>query len=154
MSRLPPSHPFLDVGSGSNIPRGSISLPVTFGTPENYCTEGILLNVAEGNHPFNAIIGRPALYQFMAISHYGYLFLKMPSPNGIIKICGDCSAGVFTLEKVHALAVTHEVVAGQGVLDQAPLSSCQCVSSSALCVQASDDEDVLVKVIQIGVDAA
>jgi hypothetical protein len=29
--------------------------------------------------PFNAIIGRPTLYRFMSIAHYGYLVLKMPS---------------------------------------------------------------------------
>jgi hypothetical protein len=36
----------------------------------------------------------------MAIAHYGYLILKMLSPNGIIKIRGDCIAGVFALEKL------------------------------------------------------
>jgi hypothetical protein len=30
--------------------------------------------------PFNAIIDRPALYRFMAVDHYRYLVLKMPSP--------------------------------------------------------------------------
>jgi hypothetical protein len=71
MSRLSPSHPFLGVGSGSIITCGSISLPVTFRTPENYRTESIIFDVAEVNLPFNAIIGRPVLYQFMAIAHYG-----------------------------------------------------------------------------------
>jgi hypothetical protein len=61
----------LGVGLGSIIPRISISLPVTFGTSENYRTESIVFDVAEVNLPFNAIIGRPALYQFMAIAHYG-----------------------------------------------------------------------------------
>jgi hypothetical protein len=85
----------------------------------------------------------------MAIAHYGYLVLKMPSPNNIIKICGDCSAGVFTLEKLQALAATHEVAAGQGASDWAPSSLCLRVSSSAPRMQPLDDEDVLVKVIQI-----
>jgi hypothetical protein len=57
-----------------------------FETPENYRTESIIFNVVKVNLSFNAIIGRPALYQFMAISHYGYLDLKMLSPNGIIKL--------------------------------------------------------------------
>jgi hypothetical protein len=154
MSRLSPSHPFLVVGPGSIIPRGSISLPVTFGTPENYRMESILFDVVEVNFPFNAIIGRLALYQFMAVAHYGYLFLKMPSPNDIIKIRGDYSIDVSTLEKLQVLAVTHEVAAGQGAPDQAPLSSRQHVSSSAPHVQPSNSEDVPVKVIQIGADAA
>jgi hypothetical protein len=41
----------------------------------------------------------------MALAHYEYLVLKMPLPNGIIKIHGDRSAGAFTLEKLQALAV-------------------------------------------------
>ena len=42
-----------------------------------------MLDVTEVNLPFNAIIGRPTLYRFMAIAHYGYLVLKMPSPAGV-----------------------------------------------------------------------
>jgi hypothetical protein len=114
MSRLSSSCPFLGVGPGSIIPRGSISLPVTFGTPENYRTESILFDVMEVNLPFNTIIGRPALYQFMTATHYGYLVLKMPSPNSIIRIHGDRTVGVFALEKLQALVATHEVVVGQG----------------------------------------
>jgi hypothetical protein len=147
MSSLSPSCPFLGVGLGSIIPRGSISLPVIFGTPENYRTENALFDIAEVNLPFNVIIGKPALYQFMVVAHYGYLVLKMSSPNGIIKIRGDRTTGVFALEKLQALKTTHEVAAGQGAPDQAPSSSCQCVSSSAPRVQSSDNEDVLVKVI-------
>ena len=42
-----------------------------FGTEENFRTESVQFDVAEVNLPFNAIIGRPALYCFMAIAHYG-----------------------------------------------------------------------------------
>jgi hypothetical protein len=63
-------------------PLGSIVLLVTFGTKENFRTENVQFDVAEVNLPFNAIIGRLALYRFMAIAHYGYLVLKMPSPQG------------------------------------------------------------------------
>ena len=69
------------------FPLGSITLPVTFGTEENFCTESIQFDVAEVNLPFNAIIGRPALYRFMAIAHYGYLVLKMPS-SPVSSPCG------------------------------------------------------------------
>jgi hypothetical protein len=36
----------------------------------------------------------------MAVAHYGYLVLKMPSPNDVLKICGDRDAGVSALEKL------------------------------------------------------
>jgi hypothetical protein len=130
MSRLSPSHLFFGVGSGSIIPRVSISITVMFRTPVNYRTESIIFDIVKVSLPFNAIIGRPALYQFMAVAHYGYLVLKMSLPSGIIKIRGDRSDGVSALEKLQALAVAQEVVAGYGAPDQAPSSSCQCGSSS------------------------
>jgi hypothetical protein len=85
--------------------------------PENYHMESILFDVVEVNLPFNAIIGRLALYQFIAVAHYGSLVLKMPSPNSIIIFCWDCSTSISALEKLQALAVTHEVAAGQGAPD-------------------------------------
>jgi hypothetical protein len=63
-----------------------------------------MFDVAEVNLPFNAIIGRPALYRFMAIAHYGYLVLKMPSPTGVLTVQGDRAAALAAIEKLHALA--------------------------------------------------
>ena len=81
-SRLGPSRPFSGVGPQPVYPLGIITLPITFGTEENFRTENVQFDVAEVNLPFNAIIGRPALYRFMAIAHYGYLVLKMSSLLG------------------------------------------------------------------------
>jgi hypothetical protein len=64
--------------------------------------------------PFNAILGRPTLYQFMVVAHYGYLVLKMSSPNGVLKIWRDRDAGACALEKLQALAVTREAAAEPG----------------------------------------
>jgi hypothetical protein len=100
IGKLQPSRPFSGVGSVSVTPRGCISLPVTFGTAENFRTESVLFDVAEVSLPFNAILGRPTLYQFMVVAHYRYLVLKMPSPNGVLKIHGDRDVGVCPLEKL------------------------------------------------------
>jgi hypothetical protein len=62
MGKLQPSYPFSGVGPMSITPRGCISLLVTFGTAENFCTESVLFDIAEVRLPFNAILGRPALY--------------------------------------------------------------------------------------------
>jgi hypothetical protein len=70
---------------------------------ESFRTESVLFNVAEVSLPFNAIQGRPALYQFMTVARYGYLVLKMSSPNGVLRIRGDHDAGVCALEKLQAL---------------------------------------------------
>ena len=85
-------------------PLGSIALPVTFETEENFRTENVMFDVAEVNLPFNTIIGRPALCRFMAIAYYGYLVLKMPSPTGVLTVQGDRAAALAAVEKLHALA--------------------------------------------------
>jgi hypothetical protein len=154
MSKLQLLHPFSRVGSVPVIPHGCISLLITFRTPENFRTESVLFDVAEVSLPFNAILGRPAMYQFMAVAHYGYLVLKMPSPNGVLKIHGDRDAGVSTLEKLQALAAQHEAGARLGSSDLTPSSSHQRGSSSAPRVQLSGKEDVPMKIVQIRADAA
>jgi hypothetical protein len=100
MLKLQPSRPFFRVGPVSVMPRGCISLPVTFGTCENFCMESILFDVTEVNLPFNAILSRLALYQFMSVIHYEYLVLKMSSPNVVLKIYGDRDVGVSMMEKL------------------------------------------------------
>jgi hypothetical protein len=154
MGKLQPSRPFSGVGPVSVMPRGCISLPVTFGTAENFRTESILFDVTEVSLPFNTILGRPALYRFMAVAHYGYLVLKMPTPDGVLRIRGDCDAGACALEKLQALAAAQEVVAEPRDQSTAPPGSCQRVSTSAPRVQLSAGEDVPTKTIQIGADAA
>jgi hypothetical protein len=108
MSKLVPSCLLSRVGPGSVMPRCNIFLLVTFGMPNNYCTESILFDVMEVNLPINAILSRPILYQFIVIAHYGYLVLKMPSPNGAIRIRGDRTACVSALEKLQTPAAAHE----------------------------------------------
>jgi hypothetical protein len=61
MSKIQPSHQFSEVGPVSVMPRECIFLPVTFGMPENFCTESILFDIVEVSLPFKAILGRPAL---------------------------------------------------------------------------------------------
>jgi hypothetical protein len=103
-SRLGPSRPFSGVGPQPVYPLGSIILPVTFGTEENFRTENVQFDVVKVNLPFNAIIGRPALYWFMAIAHYRYLVLKMSSPTRVLTVWGDRTAAVAAVKKLHALA--------------------------------------------------
>jgi hypothetical protein len=124
MLKLQPSCPFSRVGPVLVIPRRCISLPVTFGAPENFRMKSVLFDVTEFSLPFNAILGRPALYQFMVVAHYGYLVLKMPSPNGVLKIHGGREAGISALEKLQALAAQHEAAVRLGSRELALASSC------------------------------
>jgi hypothetical protein len=100
MSKLQPSLPFSGVDLIPVMPRSCVSLPVTFRMPKSFRTESILFDIAEVNLPFNTILGRPTLYQFMAVAHYGYLVMKMSSPNSILKIRRDRDASISMLEKL------------------------------------------------------
>ena len=44
------------------------------------------------------------MYQFMAIAHYGYLVLKIPSPAGILTVRGNRTAALAVIEKLHIMA--------------------------------------------------
>jgi hypothetical protein len=71
------------------MPLGQITLPVTFGTPDNYRTEFIKFEVADFESPYHAIFGRPALAKFLVVPHYSYLLVKMLGPNGVHSFRGD-----------------------------------------------------------------
>jgi hypothetical protein len=65
---------------------GRVSLPVTFGTEENFRTKYLSFEVADFKSSYHAILGRPMLARFMAIPHYTYLVLKMLAPNGVLSL--------------------------------------------------------------------
>jgi hypothetical protein len=138
------------VGPQPVYPLGNIALPVTFGTEENFRTENVVFDVAEVNLPFKAIIGRPALYQFIAIAHYRYLVLKMSSPTGVLTLQGDHAAVLTAVEKLHALAAetTHPDDGGRN-----PSTSGSKVLPKALKVQPSEADVVSVKAIRLTADS-
>jgi hypothetical protein len=83
--------PFYGIVLGNAaIPLGSVVLPVTFGeSRDNYRTEYVKFEVADFKTSYHAILGRPAIAKFMAVPHYTYLVLKMPSPAGVLLLQGD-----------------------------------------------------------------
>jgi hypothetical protein len=149
-SRLGPSRPFSGVGPQPVYPLGSITLSVTFETEENFRTKNVQFDVAEVNLPFNAIIGRPTLYRSMAIAHYGYLVLKMPSPAGVLTVQGDRPAALATIEKLHALAAE---AARPDDVGRDPSTSCTKTPAKVPKVQPSGADGVPTKTIQISADS-
>jgi hypothetical protein len=150
-SRLGSSRPFSGVGPQPVYPLGSITLPVTFGTEENFCTENVQFDVAEVNLPFNAIIGRPALYHFMAIANYRYLVLKMPSPARVLNVQGNRPVALAAIEKLHALAV-EAARPDDGGRD--PSTSCTKTPTKVPKVQTSGVDGVPVKTIRLSADSS
>jgi hypothetical protein len=115
---------------------------------ENFHTENVQFDVAEVNLPFSAIIGRPALYRFMAIAHYGYLVLKMSSPAGILTVQGDRTTALAAVEKLHTLAaeIAEPDDGGGGPSAKAP--------SKAPKVQPTGADDGPAKTIQVSADSS
>jgi hypothetical protein len=86
----PSKAPFYSIVPGkAATPLGSVVLPVTFKTKDNYSTEYIKFEVADFNSSYHAILGRPALAKFMAVPHYVYLLLKMTGKIGVLTLCGN-----------------------------------------------------------------
>ena len=114
-SLVPSDQAFYSIipGAGST-PVGRATLPVTFGTRDNYRTEYINFEVAEFETSYHAILGRPSLAKFMAIPNHTYLLLKMPAPKGVLSVYGDlqtsyaCEAKNIELSDTLVLTVTND----------------------------------------------
>jgi hypothetical protein len=103
--------PFYGIIPGNTaIPLGSVLLPVTFGkTRENYRTEYIKFEVVDFQTSYHAILGRPAIAKFMAVPHYTYLVLKMPSLAGVLSLQGDLKISFDCDTEAVELAATNQV---------------------------------------------
>jgi hypothetical protein len=102
MTLLRPSQaPFHGIVPGAVVPPVSlITLPVTFGTQENFCTETLQFEVADFETAHNAFLGWPTLSMFMVIPYYAYLVLKMPGPRGGISIRETSSGLLIVIGRV------------------------------------------------------
>jgi hypothetical protein len=98
------------VPSNAAIPLGSVVPPITFReTRENYRTEYIKFEVSDFDTSYHAILSRPAIAKFMAIPHYTYLVLKMPSLAGVLSLQGDLKISFDCDTEAIELAATNQV---------------------------------------------
>jgi hypothetical protein len=82
--------PFFGIVPGkAAYPMGRVSLPFTFGTQENFRIEYLNFEVADFKSSYHAILGRPMLSRFMAVPHYTYLVMEMPTPKGVLIVYDD-----------------------------------------------------------------
>jgi hypothetical protein len=83
------NEPFFGIVPGkAAYPMGQVSLPVMFGTEENFRTEYLSFEVTDFKSSYHAILGRPMLARFMVVLHYTYLLLKMSAPKGVLTVYG------------------------------------------------------------------
>jgi len=89
---IPSDSSFWGVVPGrASRPLGEITLPVQFGTASNYRVEHINFYVTDFDTAYHTILGRPALAKFMAVPHYAYSVLTMPSPAGVLSLWANLS---------------------------------------------------------------
>jgi hypothetical protein len=93
------------------MPLGHITLPVQFGTADHFRTDYVNFVVADFEGTYHAILGRPAITKFMAIPHYMYLVLKMPTKKGVLTLRGNvfvaytCEEDSFCVAEAHDLSL-------------------------------------------------
>ena len=81
---------FYDIVAGlSSSPAGKVLNNVLFGDKYHFRREPIWFELVDLVSPYHALLGRPALAKFMAVPHYAYLKMKMPSSKGITTVAGD-----------------------------------------------------------------
>jgi hypothetical protein len=137
------------------IPLGSVVLLVTFGkSRDNYRTEYVKFNVADFETSYHAILGRPAIAKFMAVPHYTYLVLKMPSPAGVLSLQGDLKISHDCDAEAVEIASTNQVP--NAMMEVYPTS--KKLAPSELDIPKMSDkankpqpaEEVLVRTIDLG----
>jgi hypothetical protein len=151
---VPRRSPFYGIIPGNAAhPLGTVVLPVTFGTRENYRTEFIKFEVANFESSYHAILGRPALAKFMVVPHYVYLLLKMPGLSGVLTLRGDLKKSYdCNQEAIQYASTTHvpdasgEVLAAAQQLSQSGLEIPSRKASKSS-IQSTDD--VALKTIQL-----
>jgi hypothetical protein len=148
--------PFYDIVPGNAaIPLGSVALPVTIGeTRNNYRIEYVKFEVADFETSYHAILGRPAIAKFMAVPHYTYLVLKIPSPAGVLSLQGDLKISFDCYTEAVELAATNQI---PNAMMEIYAASKKLASSELDITEKSDNvnkpqpaEEVLVKTIDLG----
>ena len=85
-------------------------LEVVFGSPDNFRSEELILDIVPFRSGYHALLGRTAFARFNAVPHYAYLKLKMPGPRGVITVNGNTERSLRTEE--HTAALAAEVQSG------------------------------------------
>jgi hypothetical protein len=78
---------------------GTITLEVVFGSPKNFRSEELILDIVPFRSGYRTLLGRTAFVGFNAVPHYAYLKLKMQGPNGVIIVNGNTKRSLRTEEQ-------------------------------------------------------
>jgi hypothetical protein len=143
---VPSKSPFYGIIPGNMVhPLGTVVLPVTFSTRENYRIKFIKFEVASFESSYHAILGHLALAKFMVVPHYIYLLLKMPGLSGVLTLRGnlkksyDCNQeAIQYASTTHVPDASGEVLAAAQQLSQSELEIPSRKASKSS-IQSTDD---------------
>ena len=99
-------------------PIGRIQMDVLFGDKDHFRREPVWFEVLDFESPYHALLGRPALAKFMAVPHYAYLKMKMPSTKRILTVVGDYKKSSACAAESSRLAESLVIAAEKRLLDQ------------------------------------
>ena len=79
------------VGFGGTIvfPLGAVTLSTTVGDYPQQITKDITFLVVDCSFAYNAILGRPTLNSWKAVTSTYHLMIKFPSDYGVGELCGN-----------------------------------------------------------------
>ena len=81
----------LPVGLGGTrvYPLGAVTLPVTVGDYPQLITKDVTFLVIDCSFAYNAILGRPTLNSWKAVTSTYHLMIKFPTEYGVGELRGD-----------------------------------------------------------------
>jgi hypothetical protein len=103
---------------------------------------------------YHAILGRPSIVKFMAVPHYTYLVLKMPSPAGVLSLQGDLKISFDCDTEAVELAATNQapnaMMEINGALKKLAPSELDIPEKSYIANKPQPSKEVQVKAIDLG----
>jgi hypothetical protein len=123
-------------------------LPVQFETAEHFRTDYINFVVVDFDGTYHAILGRPSLTKFMAVPHYSYLVLKMPTEHDVLTLRGNvytaytCEEEGFKVAEATNLSICMEqtlVVATKTLADHLEIPELQAPRKS---IKSKDHKEI------------
>ena len=98
-------------------PIDKTQIGVLFGDKNHFRRELVWFEVVDLESPYHALLGQPALTKFMAVPHYAYLKMKMPSSKGILTIAGNYRKSSACVAESSRLAESLVIAAEKRLLD-------------------------------------
>ena len=81
--------PLVGFGGTKVYPLGAITLPVMVGDYPQQITKDVTFLVVDCSSSYNAILGRPTLDSWKAVTSTYHLMIKFPTEYGVGEIRGD-----------------------------------------------------------------